>query len=311
MKKILYTLAAIIFAPLIILLIVLHLCVYPIVVKIRRKKREENKYWNECVKQTPRLSVFLTTSRDLMLSFTQYYEGYNYDDEIRNYSRELVIHFGGMCIFWKYGHKFLKHVKNSDVEGRAKYYGLYCIDGWRGCWDCLWWGTHLYDNPFMYRTHLATEVFNFDTLELEDVRLFRKYEDMYDETRKPPVYKTLEHAKYNSKSCGKQDIDWIQFTVTQMRYTTPLLHWLGLDRLSQKKHVTIDWECSPPGIGSGRGSWKGACYGSGIKLTKDEYKHVLKLYDNVTVRNMKNDVSHLKYHLDRIIDKFMKEDKQF
>lgn len=305
MKKILYTLAAIIFAPLIVLLIVSHLCVYPIVNRIRMKKLKENKYWNECVKRTPRLSVFLSTSRDLMISFSHFYEGYDYDDETRKYSREIVIHFGGLCIFWKYGHVFLEHGKKMDDDGKTKYYGLYCIDNWHGCWDCIWWGNHLYDTPFMYRTHLSTEVIDWKTIKPINEDYLHKYSDRYDETRKFPYYKVLKHTKYNSKSCGQQDIDWIRFYVIQRRYTMPIAHLLKLDRWIQKTHVSLDWECSPPGIGSGRDYWKGATYRSSINLNLPQFKETRALYDSVFNKGHIHNLSKLKHGLDDIIHNFL------
>ena len=99
-------------------------------------------------------------SHDLMMSLSHYYDELDYDDEKRKYAKELSIRFGGLHVFWKYGHKFLDKTKWSE-DSKTKYYGLYCIDGWHGGWDCLWWGKlGIMDLPWRRSKYFGTYLWN-------------------------------------------------------------------------------------------------------------------------------------------------------
>ena len=204
-KQILLILGTIIFAPIWLLIILGHFITYPIVQKKRKKYKIENKYWNERVYNSDRCQIFLTRSHDLMVAFHHYYDELDYDDERRKYAREVSIHFGGLHVFWKYGHKFLDKTKWSE-DSKTKSYGLYCIDGWtKHGWDCLWWGKlGMMDLPWRRSKWCGTYVWN-------------KNDNMLMNTngaccRDYPTFRVDYNTTYINKNNEKQNVPKITWT---------------------------------------------------------------------------------------------------
>ena len=291
---------------LILLPFLLHFALIPIVGKYIDKKKKEYKYWNERVYKSDRCQVFLTRSHDLMVAFHHYYDELDYDDE-RTYAKELVIHFGGFHIFWKFGHNFLDKTKWSE-DSKTKYYGLYCIDGKE--WSAIWWGKHLYDIP--WRRCKPTGTFVWD--KNQNILLNKK---VLENTDNFPFFKVMENTIYFNKNREAQNVPKITWSVTEINWESPLLRLFGLAKRFKKKIVYLDFDCSNNGdkdfngIGVIMNDWKGGVYGSSIRIEKNTEPEIWELYKSVVIRKNERGLQRFKNVLEHRITRFMLTDQQY
>lgn len=308
MKKFLLILLAIIFAPIWLLIILGHFITYPIVQRKIKKERKKNKYWNERVYKSDRCQIFLTRSHDLMVAFHHYYDELNYDDDERKYAKEVSIHFGGLHVFWKYGHKFLDKTKWSE-DSKTKYYGLYCIDGWYGCWDNIWWGTHIYDLFWRRCKWCGTYVWskNDNMLMNTNDACCRDY----------PTFRVDYNTTYINKNNEKQNVPKITWMLVERDYESQLLRWLGIAKFFRKRYIELEFDCDNngdknfSGLGINADSWKGGTYGSGIKITKETEPKILNLYNKVVRKQNYYYQTDFMNLLHTRIEKFMTKDKLY
>ena len=74
------------------------------------------------------VDMYLTSSKDLMFHIDHFTKDW-VDDYENNFARHIVITFGGISIFIKFGHLYL-HIKDPLQDGyKTLYFGLYSIDG--------------------------------------------------------------------------------------------------------------------------------------------------------------------------------------
>lgn len=291
---------------LILLPFLLHFALIPIVGKYIDKKKEEYKYWNNRVYKGDRFQIFLTKSRDLMLAFHHYYNELNYDDDKRTYAKELVVHFGGFHIFWKYGHEFLDPTKWSE-DSKTKYYGLYCIDGWHGGWDNIWWGTHIYDLPWRRCRHSGTFIWDKNKNQL-----LNQYE-----LKEAPLFKVMKNTIYINKIGNAQLVPKIEWTLVERNWESPMLRWIGIAKWVKKKIVYLEFDCSNDGnkdfngIGVIKNEWKGGTYGSAIRIEKNSEPEIWKLYKSVVIRKNERRLQRFKNILENRITRFMLTDGQY
>lgn len=291
---------------LILLPFIFHFISYFLVVKYMTKRTKKEKYWNNRIYKSARLQIFVTKSLDLMISFHHYYSDLDLDDDERAYARELVVHFGGFHIFWKYGHDFLDPTKWSE-DSKTKYYGLYCIDGWHGGWDNIWWDNHLYDLPWRRCKHSGTYVWDKNTNTLLNK----------DELKDLPCFKIGENKLYFNKNGEVQIVPKIEWTLVERNWESPMLRWIGIAKWFKKKIVYLEFDISNNGdkdfngIGVIKNEWKGGVYGSAIRIEKKTEPELWALYKSVVSQGKLKHYSNFKHRLEDRITKFMILDKDY
>lgn len=253
-----------------------------------------------------RLTVYISHDKSLMYHTNHYsydtakeYMGSydNEDDDTCIFARVLVINIGGFQIFYNYGKDFLDDPNNWDGIV-SKYFGLYSRNG-ETFWDDIWWGNHIYNNPFKRLQFLDTTVLNMETKQFEH----------YD-IDNPPLIQDLKSTTYFSQS-GPQTVD-IKFWLTCRTYVNPILHFLHLDTLFAKHIFELEFETT--GIGK-EDDWKGKVMGSGILISKEKDELFLKCLQ--IFKQFKRSkiniytISLLKTLLDLRIQQFMTIDKSY
>ena len=272
---------------------------------IRKKYRSKFGY-----KIGNRITIDVTCEKSLMVS-TYHNTTYDYDDDTNEFAHDITLTIGGFYIRFRYGKDF--YVPEHYIEeGKVRYYGLYSIDSEK-FWRSIWWGKHLYDNPFACVKFVGCRYMNMDTGKWVNRDTI---EDCYN--IKPP-YVVLEEkdTTYINKNNVEQYVPLITWHLEKMVWCVPFLKWIGLSKLYQRKKYDLEFSISQNGsktfngIGcdgyEGSNSWKGGVYGASIQLNKyPEILHNMK-YANSNIQYLNK----FKLNLLDLIDYFMKEEKKY
>lgn len=268
----------------------LHFICLPISSYFRKKK----KFPNNKFMSGKHVDMYLTSSRDLMFHIDHFTKDYS-DDYEDNFARQIVINFGGMSIFIKFGHSYLQVKDPLQDETKTFYFGFYSMNG-EYFWDEFWFGTHLYQNPFKPNLFLKSTVFDPSSLKMIP----------YDWDNHPSVRK-LNDISYTDKNNQTSLVKNIDFFIVQRHYTLPLLKFLHLSKLYTKTYTDLEFDSSGLGVDQG---WKGQVMGSSIKLDDPNEHELLYLLDKI-IRGNIGYFPIFNVKLDERITKFLTTDKKY
>lgn len=237
MTVILIILAAVAF------LLISHFCALPIS-DYYRQKSIENLLPLEIVR-SPRWYISLTSSKDLMITYTHLTE-LDADDYYNTpFARYISVTFGGLYIAFYFGHTF------NSQQTSDKYFGFHSIDGekfWRGAF----FYDSYFDNPFLPTRSLGHFVYDYNENKYTSTRVLDHDTTLY------PYIMRMSPAKYKTKSGEVQDVQEIMFWVSEHRVTYPVFYYLGLGNCFYKRYTSIEFEVNDPdGLGDERHTWKG------------------------------------------------------
>lgn len=231
------------------------------------------KYKWETIIKGKRFRFYLNGQPNIMLS--RYHNTkYDVEDDDEKFAHRDLLEFGGMMFSFSHGKDFLEPT-NPYCEGKSKYYGLYSVDGEK-FWRSFWWGTHLYDNPFIRQK--CTGVYLFDPYTME----FIDKHEMEDspEKMKIPYVEVIRDDVYYDKRGGQQPIREMNWWYEEYRYESAFLRRLGIGDMFQKRRVYLEFDSST-GLGSEWDTWKGGVYASAIPVRKDTEPELFRLYKRV------------------------------
>lgn len=297
---IIYTILGIIVSVLLIHFIGLYVSDY-----IRKHYRSKFGY-----KIGKRITIDITSEKSIMVS-TYHNTCYNYDDDTNEYAHDITFTIGGFYIRYRYGKDF--YVPEHYIEdGKSRYYGLYSIDGERW-WRAIWWGKHLYDNPFTCGYFLGCWYMNMDNGEWVNQN---DIEDYYN-IKAPFVLLEEKDTVYVNKNNVEQHVPLITWHIEKRLWCPAILKWIGLSKLYRKNRTDLEFSISQNGdehfngIGvngyEGYNTWKGGVYGAGIQLNNysELYKQINLANKNVYYLNI------FKLNALNLIENFMKNEKKY
>lgn len=292
-------LLSILFVLMFPILLLLHWIFYPITQHVLKHRRI--KYGDIKLYSGKHVKILLDNRYDLMLTTDHFYEKYKFDNE---YAHNIILHIGGLYISCKYGHDFIVD-KNPEEESTTHYYGLYCVDSPVWTWDTWWWGTHLYNLPWLRMEHIGT--FDYDMSNNTLVKYEFKPGCNCDEH---PYARIMKNCVYHDKNGGVQEINEIKWKLTERRYTSKLLQWLGLGNMFPKRYIDLEFD-SDSEMGVRTGSWKGGVMGGGIKIDKKTEPRIWELYIDGVKHGDERVLKLLKTRIDMRIDFFMTKERKY
>lgn len=264
-----------------------------------------------------RFELHVTSEKSLMIDFTRYYKWYVDEESIDTnmYSHNIHLTIGGFKFIWKYGNNPID--KPDDYYNDfcdTKYYGLYSVDG-EIFWNDIWWGNHLYNNPFACNKFLGCYVLDIDNGKLINKNILIDYNKEYNPNIKFPYVYEKENDTYVNKNGIKQHVPEIKFYYEKRSWCPPILYYLKLSWLYIKNRVDLEFECSNngdktfDGIGvKANNSWKGGVYGSSIQINK--YPELYNMFNKISVGQL-NELSRFKYMTNNLIKDFMLYQKKY
>ena len=268
----------------------LHFICIPISSHFRKKKIfQNNKFMSG-----KHVDMYLTSSKDLMFHIDHFTKDWA-DDYENDFARQIVITFGGISIFIKFGHSYL-HIKDPlQDESKTLYFGLYSIDG-DLFWDNFWFGSHLYPNPFKPNHFIKSTVFDMSSL-----NMISYHSDDH------PYVRRLKDVPYTDKTNNTSNVRRLDFYIVRRHYTLPLLHFLHMSKLYTKSYTDLEFDSSGLGVDKG---WKGQVCGSSIRLD-DPNEHELLYLLNRTIGGNYGYLPNFNIKLDERISQFLTADKKY
>ena len=272
----------------IMFIFIFHFISLPIVKRVRKHRN----YIKDVLYKSPRFTITMSGSHDLMITRHQYSKMWIEDYTDTKHSHDIMFWIGGLTFTFYYKKDFLE----GNVDDRMRAYGLYSVDG-ESFWNLFWWGNHTYSNPFKPNRIISKTVYDFDNLTPVNKK------DI-DSTDQMPCFQILTDKPFIDKDGVRQNVHEIKFWLEEMRWTLPILHWLHLDGIYQKSYLFMDFE-SDTELGVGRHDWKGGVVGGSINITRD-YSDIAKLYRKHLKKPTDVELlSRLKEDLDFVIMGFM------
>lgn len=235
-----------------------------------------------------RFRLYMSGYPNMMIDFEHYSSNSIYDYD-RNFSHGICIEYGGFNFWIFYGHDFLNDTFSDE---RSIYYGLYSLDS-EWFWQNIWWGNHLYNNPFLRISHIGDWVY--------DINNKRLIEYDYDNI---PFITCLKDTNYTCKDNSVMKVDKIKFYICESRFTFPILKKLKITNRFFKRIHYIDFIATGVGVEE---NWKGNVTHSSIKFDKSlekAFRHVLK---NPNIHTSFIFTEMVKERINR----FMNEDKKY
>lgn len=252
------------------------------------------------IHSSKRWFVYRTSSPDIRVTTTHYCPE-NYDDDPNNYARSIALTWGGFNIWFYYAHDFIQVEKDKlwCTEDKSKYYGFDSIDGGY-MWRNIWWGNHLYDNPFLRTKCTKKYVYDMCRNKLEDRNKFDRYED----DRYFPYVKVIRNTTYTDKNHETNPVKEIKFWLEEWWWENPILNRLGIH--IPKKRVFLEFETTGIGVDD---DWKGNVTGSSIRIDSESEPVLFDMYKDTLKGKMTT--SEFTHHLKNRIEQFMTTDRKY